>query len=438
MASTWKEKLFPKKEAKGFKLYPLPPEEEVILHTPSKEIEEQLMLTGITKKDLQIAKKVFPLIKEHSKEMVDYFYSMLLQVKELDELIHRHSNTDRLKKTLTRHMEEMLSGNMDEDFFHKRQKVAIKHYKIVLSSKWYMGSFENLSKFLTDLIEKNVADPNERYEIIETIRKLLNFEQQLVLDAYEKENIGQREKEHDRVKERLKSAIVKITEDLAALSEETTASIDQLIANSMEVSDTVVESSKYSRETQEEAAEGQERMAQLNHHMEELQHRSKLMEDLTVQLTKSSEEIGHVIGIVKSIADQTNLLALNSAIEAARAGEHGRGFAVVADEVRKLSEETKKSVETIESLILKSASYISEVNEAIEEMVNLIEEGSKESVYTKDSFNRIGESLNRSIEIVYKVEEDFKALVAIMQDIGEASHTVAANAEDLNETTKDL
>ena len=57
--------------------------------------------------------------------------------------------------------------------------------------------------------------------------------------------------------------------------------------------------------------------------------------------------------IIVSISEQTNLLALNASIEAGRAGEHGRGFAVVADEVRKLAEESRKSVSTTGSRIMK-------------------------------------------------------------------------------------
>ncbi len=157
-----------------------------------------------------------------------------------------------------------------------------------------------------------------------------------------------------------------------------------------------------------------------------------------MELEKTSDEIGNIVGVINDIANQTNLLALNAAIEAARAGEMGKGFAVVADEIRKLAEQSMKSANNISDLIEKTQG-------STKKALISIEDGSKEAEKGEIVVKEVGNSLkeildgfdvtkNKLDEVNKNILESTKNAENVMdfvQEIEEISEQSAANTEEV-------
>ena len=141
-------------------------------------------------------------------------------------------------------------------------------------------------------------------------------------------------------------------------------------------------------------------------------------------LGKSSDQIGHIVGVIDDIADQTNLLALNAAIEAARAGEQGRGFAVVADEVRKLAERTSTATKEISEMIKGIQDETKAAVTAMETGTRQVEEGVK-------STGKAGDSLKTIIQMSEQVGEMITQIATAATEQSATSEHVGNNVQQI-------
>ncbi|HDX9580330.1 TPA: globin-coupled sensor protein [Bacillus pseudomycoides] len=405
---------------------------EINVNNP--DILSKVQMIRLNKSDLQMIKCIQPLIEQNIERLVDDFYNSIIEINELREIIQKHSSVDRLRNTLKVHLVELFNGKIDNHFLEKRLRVAKVHYHIGLKPAWYMGAFQNLQNSLINIISNTISTKEEVTTFITAITKILSLEQQIVLEAYEDENLKQRNKQYENAKTEIKGKILKTSLELVSLAEETNTSVERLIENSNTVNQMVIKSNEDSTMAQAFTKEGQQKINELVQNIQGISTNIENMNHSVTKLSEASSQITTVVKIVQNIADQTNLLALNSAIEAARAGEHGKGFSIVSEEVRKLAEETKNSVGKIQYLIHSSNEYTHHVIETLKQVNKTVLIGNETSSQANESFTKISESIYENVQKINLAKDQMDDLVVAIKEIGTATSGVTEAAEHLNET----
>ncbi len=210
----------------------------------------------------------------------------------------------------------------------------------------------------------------------------------------------------------------------ASTVEEISASISELTKSTNDIADSAQKTNAMADETKKEANDGG---LAVNNAIESM----KL-------ISRSSEQISAIIGVISEIADQTNLLALNAAIEAARAGEHGMGFAVVADEVRKLAERSSTAAKEITNLIKESASKVAEgskLSEQAGEALKKILEGVEKTAKAIEQISAATEQQGATANEVSKAVEN---VASITEENASSSEELAASSEELSASGESL
>lgn len=305
-----------------------------------------------------------------------------------------------------------------------------------LEPKWYLSAFQNLQNEFFKMIYREVVGEEQQIRLVSTITKLLSLEQQLVLEAYERVNLSEKQFQYDRVRKELKQNIAAFVSELSGLTLDINEAVERLMTSSSEMADTFERTSTTTQGSISDARAGEAKIAELEDQMNAIDQSAAGMQHAVQELQESSKQISVIAVSVQEIASQIKLLSLNATIEAARAGEHGKGFAVVAQEVSRLSEDTRTTVNRIADIVSKSRSITAEVVESINQVQGLTMQGKRQSEESSKLFSSILMSVQSSADRMMRAEKEMKLLSMTIGSIREATSEAAVSAENFKESTE--
>ncbi|GAB4360864.1 MAG: hypothetical protein Kow0026_23500 [Oricola sp.] len=221
-------------------------------------------------------------------------------------------------------------------------------------------------------------------------------------------------------------------DDLSRRAEQQAASVEETAAAVEEITAAV----KSSTERAEEAGQLVGRTKKNAEQSGEVVRRAVEAMD---RISKSSEDISRIIGVIDEIAFQTNLLALNAGVEAARAGEAGRGFAVVAQEVRELAQRSAGAAKEIKELITTSGdevkngvSLVDETGKALESIVSEVQEIASNVEAIIESAREQSTGLQEINVSVSTIDEGTQQNAAMSEELTASSHSLGQEVAAIN------
>nr|WP_095078770.1 methyl-accepting chemotaxis protein [Pseudomonas sp. Irchel s3h17] len=212
-------------------------------------------------------------------------------------------------------------------------------------------------------------------------------------------------------------------------TEQVATAMNQMTATVHDVARNAEEAALAAQTADGKVETGQQVVRQSMQRIEQLADSAGLASASIESLSSEIQNIGTVLGVIKSVAEQTNLLALNAAIEAARAGEQGRGFAVVADEVRALAKRTQQSTEEIERLVsaLRAAAQVSV--QQIQSSGELVKLAVSDALQTESALGSIAAAVSLIQQMNQQIAAAAEQQSSVAEEINRSVTSIRASAD---------
>lgn len=435
------------------------------------EIEWRKSFTNFTETDEQALSEISETIERAASELPDDLESHVYDHEEALVYLDRSTKGfDQLKQAHREYLTDLGSRSHGQAYFDQRARIGRIHDMLGLGPKVYLGAysvyFGGLVEAIGEQVKKQAATGSmhiddaidQTIEYVMALFKLINLDQQVVMDTYIHSANQELERELEQQRsvaetvrhsvgesQQMASEITANSDEIGDLAQtqvesvnEVSEEVSDMSATVEEIASTAQEVAATSTRAEDLADDGRDAATEAIEVMEQIDQSTGIVEDDVDRLNDRIDEVDEIIEVINEIADQTNLLALNASIEAARAGEAGDGFAVVADEVKNLAEESQAHASEIEEMVEEIKDDTAETVASLERTTEQVGDGIEQVESAMETLREIADAVGETTRGIREVSDATDSQAASTEEVASMVDELVGQAEQITERIEEI
>lgn len=142
---------------------------------------------GFTDADAATLRGLEPIFAVHGAAITDAFYERILNQPETAALVA--GRLDHLKRTHTKWMGELFTGEYGMTYLHGRWRIGLTHVRIGVPPMWVEMVISFLRTASLELIAREVADEPQRTTCSQALIRLLDLDLAIINLAYAEDRL---------------------------------------------------------------------------------------------------------------------------------------------------------------------------------------------------------------------------------------------------------
>jgi two-component system sensor histidine kinase HydH len=161
--------------------------------------ENVKLYVGFTDQSSAALRRLHPLARPFFVPIVDDFYAAALAHPEARTAITGGAaQIERLKRELSRWIDELLLGPHDEAYYERRARIGRAHVRIGLPQRYLVTAMDRIRVRLLDVVRAQVGEPSVAHETATALDQLIDLELAVMLETY-REDLVERNRRTERL-----------------------------------------------------------------------------------------------------------------------------------------------------------------------------------------------------------------------------------------------